>query len=414
MKKIFTSIAILFAVMHFASAQTVTPEISSWVRNTTGLTGYSNITANVQKVQYSTDNVYVSCSCIPGYSIGPWVGNPNIPSNQNFVFKITRKPTPNTGTLTTVGLGHVGIWSNGVSIDNAWDAMTYNNEGVWKRNALVYEGVSFDNCLGHPQQGGEYHHHVNPTCLYNDKDSTHHSPIIGYMFDGYPVYGAYAYTNTDGTGAIKRMVSSFRTRNITDRTTLPNGNAASKVGPAINSTYPIGNFLQDWEYVKGLGDLDEHNGRFCKTPEYPNGIYAYFITIDASLKPVYPFVIGDTYYGTVQTGNTGPGSGHVTISESTTVYNGTNTGVDNIMNKIQYRILPNPSSDYLHIYMDENSINNVKASIYDSKGSLIEKRDFVQPSIAYSFDLKSYEDGLYFLYLETDNQKVVHKFLKTK
>ena len=84
------------------------------------------------------------------------------------------------------------------------------------------------------------------------------------------------------------------------------------------------------------------------------------------------------------------------------------------MNKIQYRILPNPSSDYLHIYMDENSINNVKASIYDSKGSLIEKRDFVQPSIAYSFDLKSYEDGLYFLYLETDNQKVVHKFLKTK
>jgi hypothetical protein len=234
------------------------------------------------------------------------------------------------------------------------------------------------------------------------------------MFDGYPVYGAYAYTNTDGTGSIKRMASSFRTRNITQRTTLPNGNAASKVGPAVNSTYPIGNFLQDWEYVQGLGDLDEHNGRFCKTPEYPNGIYAYFVTIDANLKPVYPFVIGDTYYGTVQTGNTGPGSGHVTISESTTVYNGTNTGIDNILNKIQYRILPNPSSDYLHIYMDENSINNVKASICDSKGSLIEKRDFVQPSIAYSFDLSSYEDGLYFLYLETENQKVVHKFLKTK
>jgi hypothetical protein len=301
-----------------------------------------------------------------------------------------------------------------VSIDNAWDAMTYNNEGVWKRNALVYEGVSFDNCLGHPQQRGEYHHHVNPTCLYNDKDSTHHSPIIGYMFDGYPVYGAYAYTNIDGTGAIKRMVSSFRTRNITQRTTLPNGNIASKVGPAINSTYPIGNFLQDWEYVQGLGDLDEHNGRFCQTPECPNGIYAYFVTIDVNLKPVYPFVIGDTYYGTVQIGNTGPGSGHVTISEATTVYNGTNTGIDNISNKIQYRILPNPSSDYLHIYMDENSINNVKASIFDSKGSLIEKRDFVQPSIAYSFDLSNYQDGLYFLYLETDNQKVVHKFLKTK
>jgi hypothetical protein len=414
MKKIFTSIAILFYALQIASAQPVTPEISSWIRNTSGLTGYNNIPANVQKVQYSADNVYVSCSCIPGYSIGPWLNNPNIPINQNFVFKITRKPTPNSGTLTNVGLGHIGIWSNGVSIDNAWDAMTYNNEGVWKRNALVYEGISFDNCLGHPQQGGEYHHHVNPTCLYNDKDSTNHSPIIGYMFDGYPVYGAYAYTNLDGTGSIKRMVSSFRKRNITERTTLPNGNAASKAGPAVNATYPIGNFLQDWEYVQGLGDLDEHNGRFCKTPEYPNGIYAYFVTIDANLKPVFPFVIGDTYYGKVQIGSTGPGSGHVTISESTTVYNGTNTGLDNISNKIQYRVLPNPSNDYLHIYMDENSINNVKASIYDSKGSLIEKRDFVQPSIAYSFDLSNYQDGLYFLYLETDNQKVVHKFLKTK
>ena len=52
MKKIFTSIAIFLAAMHFLAAQPVTPEISSWVRNTTGLTGYNNISANVQKVQY--------------------------------------------------------------------------------------------------------------------------------------------------------------------------------------------------------------------------------------------------------------------------------------------------------------------------------------------------------------------------
>src|SRR5262249_23629219 len=133
------------------------PEVTSWVINTTGLTGYNNLPANVQQVQYSTGNVYVSCSCIPGYSIGPWQGNPNIPANKNFVFKITRTPVKNTGTLVAVGLGHVGVWSNGVSIDNAWDAQSYNNQGVWQRNALVYEGVSFDNCLGHPQQGGEYH-----------------------------------------------------------------------------------------------------------------------------------------------------------------------------------------------------------------------------------------------------------------
>ena len=66
MKKIFTSIAILFYALQIASAQPVTPEISSWIRNTTGLTGYNTIIANVQKVKYSADNVYVSCSCIPG------------------------------------------------------------------------------------------------------------------------------------------------------------------------------------------------------------------------------------------------------------------------------------------------------------------------------------------------------------
>jgi hypothetical protein len=415
MKKLILFFAVLFVCTQINFAQTITPEISSWVRNTTGLTGYNSLPANVQIVQYSASNVYVSCSCIPGYSIGPWTGNPNIPSNQNFVFKITRTPTKNTGALTAVGLGHVGIWSNGVSIDNADDAQTYNNEGVWHRNALVYEGVSFDNCLGHPQQGGEYHHHVNPTCLYNDKDSTHHSPIIGYMFDGFPVYGAYAYSNIDGTGAIKRMTPSYRTRSITTRTTLPDGSTASKPGPDVNATYPIGNFLQDWEYVSGLGDLDDHNGRFCKTPEYPNGTYAYFVTIDAAQKPLYPFVIGSTYYGTVQVGNTGgPSSGHVTISETTTVYNGTNSGVADLNSKIKYELMPNPTSDYLYLYMDVNSANNLTANLYDAQGKLLETKKFIQPSIAYSFDLTKYSEGIYFLHLEGAGQKTIQKIIKNK
>ncbi len=167
------------------------PEITSWIINTTGATGYGNIPSNIQQVQYSTNNVYVSATCIPSYNIGPWAGNPNIPSNQNFVYKITRAPLQNTGTPTTVGLGHIGVWSNGVSIFNVSDGMSYNNAGVWNRNAYYWEGASFDSCLGHPAPNGEYHHHVSPNCLYDNTDSTHHSPIIGYAFDGFPVYGAY-------------------------------------------------------------------------------------------------------------------------------------------------------------------------------------------------------------------------------
>src|SRR5450432_4207137 len=85
----------LFVLLIIATIQTTfaqTPEITSWIRNTTAAVGYNGILSNVQIVQYSTNNVYVSCTCIPGYSIGPWLGNPNVPLNQNFVFKITRTP----------------------------------------------------------------------------------------------------------------------------------------------------------------------------------------------------------------------------------------------------------------------------------------------------------------------------------
>ena len=63
-------------------------------------------------------------------------------------------------------------------------------------------------------------------------------------------------------------------------------------------SYGSGMFIEDYKFV-GKGDLDEFNGRFCKTPEFPNGTYAYFLTVDASaevagpfagyLKPVFPY-----------------------------------------------------------------------------------------------------------------------------
>jgi hypothetical protein len=188
MKQIYTFALIFLVNTIFAQ---LTPEITSWKINTNGSTGYAGILTNVQQVQYSTNNVYVSATCIPEYTIGPWTANPNIPVNKNFVFKLTRNPIQNNGVLTNTPLGHVGVWSNGVSIFNAKDGMSYNNAGVWNRDALFFEGISFDNCLGHPGPNGEYHHHVNPTCLYDDNLNTIHSPIIGYAFDGFPIYGAY-------------------------------------------------------------------------------------------------------------------------------------------------------------------------------------------------------------------------------
>ena len=285
------------------------PILYSWVRNLTGAVGYSNIPSNVLSVKYDTSNVYIAADCIPGYDIGPWTANPNTPSNQNFVYKITRKPVKNTGALTSIGLGHTGVWSNGVSVYNVSDAMSYNNAGVWNRNAYYFEGISFDSCLGHPAPNGEYHNHVNPICLYDERDSTRHSPIIGYAFDGYPIYGTFGYANANGTGGIKRLTSSYVVSTATTRAN----------GPAVNSTYPAGSFIEDYHYVAGAGDLDSLNGRFCVTPEYPNGTYCYYATLGPGEKPTFPYTPYKYYYGVVQSGNANNG-GHNTAPGTDTTY----------------------------------------------------------------------------------------------
>jgi hypothetical protein len=388
-----------------------TPEVTSWIINTDGSTGYGNYPTNVQSVYYTNTDVYVTATCIPGYDIGPWAGNPNTPTNQNFCFKITRNPQENTGTKTATPLGHVGVWANGVSIFNARDAISYNNQNIWHQDALPNEGASFDLCLGHPAPNGEYHHHVNPTCLYDDQDDANHSPIIGYAFDGFPIYGAYAYSNTNGTGNITRMKTSYRLRNITQRTTLPDGTTlqANQYGPIVNTQNPLGKYLEDYEYLQGLGDLDEYNGRFAITPEYPSGTYAYYVTIDSNLNPVYPYTVGINYYGTVQQGNTGPQSGHNTIPGGATQYNPT-TGIDNFSSQINIQLFPNPVEESFQIDFGNAMLESI--NVFDING----KNIFTQEEFHSSTTLvqtASWNSGVYFISCQLSDGIIVRtKILK--
>lgn len=408
-KRSFLSFLVCLAAQH-SMAQG--PDITSWMQNTT-IHGYGGYLTNVQLVQYDATDVFVSATCIPGYDIGPWPGDPNIPANLNFVYKLTRNPVPNTGTLTAVGLGHVGVWKNGVSIFNTQDAMSYNNLGIWHQNAYVFEGSSFDNCLGHPAPGGEYHHHVSPKCLYDITDSTHHSPIIGYAFDGYPVYGAYGYTDTNGTGPIKRMRSGFQLRSITQRHTLPDGTPLSVAdyGPDVSTTYPLGSYQEDYVFTSGSGDLDVHNGRWCKTPDYPAGTYCYFVTLDATLAPQYPYTIGLTYYGIVQAGNTGPGGGHNVPPGGTTIYSGT-TGVAAVDTKtFSTEIFPNPAANYINLFIQPIASNNFTVTIADEAGKTVFTQKNIQPSILYSLNVANIPAGMYIMNIKNEaitySQKVV-------
>ena len=112
-----------------------------------------------------------------------------------------------------------------------------------------------------------------------------HSPIIGWAYDGNPIYGSYGYADPkDNNSAIKRLVSGYSASlsNIENR---PSG-------------FDLKFFVEDYKFTNS-GDLDEYNGRFCITPEFPNGVYAYFATsiVDANGNTVgsFPYFVGDRY-----------------------------------------------------------------------------------------------------------------------
>jgi hypothetical protein len=383
------------------SQSQIGPEVTSWILNPNNATGYGGIVTNVQQVQYSTNNVYVSASCVPSYSIGPWTANPNTPVNQNFVYKITRNPQQNTTTPTTVGMGHIGVWTNGVSIFNVSDGMSYNNAGVWNRNAYFWEGISFDDCLGHPAPNGEYHHHVSPRCLYNITDSSQHSPIIGYAFDGYPVYGAWAYTNVNGTGPIKRMRSSYTTTTTSTRVN----------GPSVNATYPVGCYMEDYVYSAGFGDLDQRNGRFCVTPEYPSGTYAYFVTLDGNLDPQFPYTFYKTYYGVVQPGNTGPSGGHNTPSEAVATYTPPNGIAEQANVVLNYQFFPNPASGNVNLYITDEGNSHYDLMISDLTGKIVKQEKNLESNTNLVIDLSGINKGMYFLKVSNGKKSKIEKLL---
>ncbi len=428
-KILFTIIGICLTAMTASIAQ-INPLITSWKLNTTGATGYLGYTTNVKQVLYSTTSVYIKTNDLADYipvnagsgggQIDWWPNNPWFPDSMGYTFRFRLNPTQNTGAPKKPPYGHIGVWVNGVSIYNPLDAKSYNNDTTWFQNAFYWEHLlaeTFDSCWGHPNQSHEYHTHQSPSCVYDQTDSLNHSPIIGFAFDSFPVYGCYAYANTNGTGAIKRMKSSYRMRIMADRTTLPDGTILSPAlyGPSL-TTIPLGGYQEDFEYVPGLGDLDDHNGRFCITPEYPLGIYAYFVTLDSTLTPVYPYAIGQTFYGNIiQTdGNMGPNSGFVTISETVTNYNPSTTGFNQIETILDIVVFPNPASDQINFVLKSNDFTSIlKGEIFSQAGELIYSND-VNTNRYYAFSTRYLPSGIYYLKITSNSKSFATKFIVTK
>ena len=113
-----------------------------------------------------------------------------------------------------------------------------------------------------------------------------HSPIIGWAYDGNPIYGPFGYSSPDDINSELKIIAPSYVTDINRVNNRPAG-------------YPAGFFVEDHVF-NDTGDLDIHNGRFGKTPEFPNGVYAYFSTVGLGtntnkLEGIYPYFIGNTY-----------------------------------------------------------------------------------------------------------------------
>jgi len=291
----------------------------------------------VQEIYSSSNWVYIRSTGLGSFVMGPWYLDtnhtqpfPNWPVNQKTMYRIPRSPTVPT-TKTANGGGPIGYFVDGAAMFNSWDAYSY-------------------------QAGGQYHYHANPpalryqlgdhvdfnsiTKIYTEDTNapTKHSPILAWTADGYPVYGPYGYSvSNDASSGIRRMISGFVLRNGTfgtsnltanGRKTIPAWSArlfnvvSNQVGPNVGTSFPLGRYMEDNDYLGDHGiapgtntyDLDEYNGRWCVTPEFPQGTYAYFVSISSNGTPVFPYNIGRGFYGS-------PTGGTVTTISETVVTN---------------------------------------------------------------------------------------------
>ena len=124
------------------------------------------------------------------------------------------------------------------------------------------------------------------TNQFKDPDPiTGHSPIVGWAYDGNPIYGPYGYRDANDSNSTIQILKTGYDLNVSNVENRP-------------SNFANGFFVDDYQF-NDSGALDKSNGRFCKTPDYPDGVYAYFVGVttgaQGDLVPKFPYFIGDTY-----------------------------------------------------------------------------------------------------------------------
>ena len=220
------------------------------------------------EIEMTDDSVIVTSSGIPNHDFQSGLGccaEENdyqwiIPTYPKFSEEITMAPDRGPIAITVTG---VPIY--GPEEGPGGDAVALHFDYFEEDRQPIELGI----CGGH-SAGAYFHYHFDANCLHwhpedtaldwedwdyrTNLDPNEHSPVIGFAFDGFPIYGPYGW---DSYKNVIEITSSYRLKK----------DANGYDG------------IDDWEYVEGLGDTDQCNGLSSPTPEVPDGIYHYVSSI---------------------------------------------------------------------------------------------------------------------------------------
>jgi hypothetical protein len=190
--------------------------------------------ATVQADRFVPDNLVISFDstsmilkthCLPNHPTGnfpsrqsydEFKGNPNSITEAVRTYYIPLEPRENPNHVATatdnsnhaLPMGPIGIAINGVVFFNPFDAGSQDATDL------------MDRCCGHPAPDGQYHYHKYPICVNSPwaDEGKEHSPLIGFAFDGFPVYGPYVAKDLmakDATG--EQGLNEFNGHSDSDR-----------------------------------------------------------------------------------------------------------------------------------------------------------------------------------------------------
>ncbi|WP_231612578.1 sulfatase-like hydrolase/transferase [Novipirellula galeiformis] len=143
-------------------------------------------------------------------------GNPSYIKEQANTWHIPLEPKRDPNAIAmdeknsnqALPMGAIGVATNGVIFFNPFDHI-FETDAVWR----------LDRCCGHPSPRQQYHYHKYPVCVktpWSDEGQSH-SGVIGFAFDGFPVYGPYESKGLLAKDDTKNPLNDFNLHTDPDR-----------------------------------------------------------------------------------------------------------------------------------------------------------------------------------------------------